>query len=124
MRRAKSQLDEGIKGLLRAIDQNLAEAAFYLRRLDEPTYNRMRSSHRDVLKSALSGIDQHRHADAHKAWFAKDPSRARTLSFRIGGIESVVGVSISTGEGTSYYYDEGDDGHYYSMILVLGVGIF
>ncbi|KAF7573888.1 hypothetical protein PtrM4_055110 [Pyrenophora tritici-repentis] len=30
-------------------------------------------------------------------------------------------VFISASEGTSYYHGGGDDGHYYSMILVLGL---
>ncbi|KAF1937081.1 hypothetical protein EJ02DRAFT_426952 [Clathrospora elynae] len=34
----------------------------------------------------------------------------------------MMAVSISTGAGTSYHYDEGDDGHCYLMILVLGTG--
>ncbi|KAF1937278.1 hypothetical protein EJ02DRAFT_437972 [Clathrospora elynae] len=98
----KPVLNKGIKNLMRILDRSLAKAATYLRKVDEPTYNRMRQ--------------------AHKTWFAKDPDRARTSSFRLGGIGSMMAVSISTGAGTSYHYDEGDDGHFYSMILVLGIG--
>ncbi|KAF2702473.1 hypothetical protein K504DRAFT_467092 [Pleomassaria siparia CBS 279.74] len=34
----------------------------------------------------------------------------------------MIAVSISTGAGTSYYYDKGDDAHFYSIILVLSTG--
>ncbi|KAI0615954.1 hypothetical protein TUN199_12075, partial [Pyrenophora tritici-repentis] len=47
---------------------------------------------------------------AHKAWFAKDPRRARKSFFRIGGIGSMMAVFISASEGTSYYHGGGDDG--------------
>jgi hypothetical protein len=103
-------LDKGIKNLVRILDQSLAKATTYLRKLDEPTYNRMRYSHCDISKTALSNVDLHRAAEKHKAWFAKDPHRARTSSFRLGGIGSMLAVSISAGAGTSYHYDEGDDG--------------
>jgi hypothetical protein len=106
----KPALDKGIKNLMRILDRSLAKAATYLRKVDEPTYNRMRCSHRDISKSALSNVDQHRAAEAHKAWFAKDPDRARTSSFRLGGIGTMLAVSISAGAGTSYHNDEGDDG--------------
>jgi hypothetical protein len=105
----KPALDKGIKNLMLILDRSLAKAATYLRKVDEPTYNRMRCSQRDISKSALSNVDQHRAAEAHKAWFAKDSDRART-SFRLGGIGSMLAVSISAGAGTSYHYDEGDDG--------------
>lgn len=106
----KPALDKGIKNLTQILDQSLDKAAKYLRKVDEPTYNRMRSSHRDISKSALSNINQHRAAEVHKAWFAEDPDRACTSSFRMGGLGSMLAVSISTGTGTSYHYDEGDDG--------------
>lgn len=95
---------------MRILDRSLASAATYLRKVDEPTYNRMRCSHRDISKFTLSNVDQHRAAEAHKVWFAEDPDRARTSSFRLGGIGSMLAVSISTGAGTGYHYDEGDDG--------------
>ncbi|KAH4163696.1 hypothetical protein HBH98_172310 [Parastagonospora nodorum] len=31
----------------------------------------------------------------------------------------MLAVSISSGQGTDYHYDEGDDGHVYSAIIVL-----
>jgi hypothetical protein len=95
---------------MRTLDRSLAKATMYLRKVDELTYNRMRGSHQDISKFAISNVDQHRAAEAHNAWFAKDPDRARTSSFRLGGIGSMMAVSISTGAGTSYHYDEGDDG--------------
>ena len=106
----KPALDKGIKNLMRILDRSLAKAAMYLRKIDEPTYNRIRCSHRDVSKPAPLNVDQHRAAEAHKAWFARDPDRARTSSFRLGGIGSMLAVSIFAGAGTSYHYDEGDDG--------------
>ncbi|KAF2633007.1 hypothetical protein BU25DRAFT_87477 [Macroventuria anomochaeta] len=118
----KPILDEGIKNLIRILDQSLAKAAAYLRDVDEPTYNRMRCSHSDIFRLALSGVDRHRAAGAHRAWFAEDPDRVLTSSYRLGGVGSMMAMSISTGAGTSYHYDEGDDGHFYSMILVLGTG--
>jgi hypothetical protein len=105
----KPGLDEGIKNPIEILDQSLGKAATYLRKVDEPTYNRMRCSHRDISKFASSNVDQHRAAEAHKTWFARDPDRARTSSFRLGGIGSMMAVSISTGAGTSYQYKEGDD---------------
>jgi hypothetical protein len=103
-------LNKGIKNLMRILDRSLAKAATYLRKVDEPTYNCLRCSHRDIFRFALSNVDQHRAAEAYKAWFAKDPDRARTSLFRLGGIGSMLAVSISTGAGTSYHYDEGDEG--------------
>ncbi|KAF1935083.1 hypothetical protein EJ02DRAFT_150253 [Clathrospora elynae] len=32
---------------------------------------------------------------------------------------SMLAVSISSGQGTDFHYDEGDDGHFYSAIVVL-----
>jgi hypothetical protein len=106
----KPALDKGIKNLMRILDRSLTKATTCLRKVDEPTYNRMRRSHRDISKSVLSNVDQHRAAEIHKAWFAKDPDRARTSSFRLGGIGTMLAVSISAGAGTSYRYNEGDDG--------------
>jgi hypothetical protein len=106
----KPALNKGIKTLMQTLDWSLTKAATYLRKVDEPTYNRMRCSHRDISKSALSNVDQHQAAEAHKAWFAKDPDRARTSSFRLGSIGSMLAVSISTGAGTDCHYDEGDNG--------------
>jgi hypothetical protein len=83
----------------------------------------------------------HRKSGAqHDKWMEKDPERARTSSFRIGGIGSVLAVSIcrgakgrpstplsrsylnrdtiSSGAGTGLHYDNGDDGCYYSVIVV------
>ncbi|KAF1830854.1 hypothetical protein BDW02DRAFT_81155 [Decorospora gaudefroyi] len=88
----------------------LTKVATYLRKVDEPTYNRMRCSHRDISEFSLSNVDQHRAAEAHKAWFAKDPDRASTSSYHLAGIGSMMAVSISTGVGTGYHYDEGDGG--------------
>ncbi|KAF2706105.1 hypothetical protein K504DRAFT_73355 [Pleomassaria siparia CBS 279.74] len=34
----------------------------------------------------------------------------------------MMAMSISTSNGTSYYYDDGDDAHFYSIILILGTG--
>ncbi|KAF2702604.1 hypothetical protein K504DRAFT_394195 [Pleomassaria siparia CBS 279.74] len=31
-------------------------------------------------------------------------------------------MSISTGNSISYHYDDGDDAHFYSIILILGTG--
>ncbi|KAF2702485.1 hypothetical protein K504DRAFT_467048, partial [Pleomassaria siparia CBS 279.74] len=39
-----------------------------------------------------------------------------------GGIGSIMAVSISTGAGTSYHYNKGDDAYFYSIILVLSTG--
>jgi hypothetical protein len=48
----------------------------------------------------------------HDEWFDKDTRRARTSAFRVGGIGSMLAVSISSGQGTNYHYDEGDDDSY------------
>ncbi|XPS78874.1 hypothetical protein M3J09_010876 [Ascochyta lentis] len=56
----------------------------------------------------------------HQGWLDADPDRARTSSFRMGGIGSMLAVSTSTGAGTGFHYDEGDDSHFYSAIVVLG----
>ncbi|KAF1937286.1 hypothetical protein EJ02DRAFT_437975 [Clathrospora elynae] len=44
----KPALVNGIKNFMRIVDQILAKAATYLRKVDEPTYNRMKYSHRDI----------------------------------------------------------------------------
>jgi hypothetical protein len=62
----KPALNKGIKNLMRILDRSLAKAATYLRKVNEPTYNRMRCSHRDISKFALSNVDQRRAAEAHK----------------------------------------------------------
>lgn len=53
----KTALDKGIKNLMRILDRSLAKAAAYLRKADEPTYDRMRCSHRDIFKFGLSKVD-------------------------------------------------------------------
>jgi hypothetical protein len=96
---------------MRILDRSLAEAATYRREVDEPIYNHMTGSRRDISNSALSNIDQHRVAEAHKAQLDKAPDRARTsFSFCLGRIEGMLAVSVSAGVGTSYHYDEGDNG--------------
>ena len=81
----------------------------YLRKVDKPAYNSIRCSHQDISKFALSNVKQHQATEAHKAWFAKDPDRARTSSFHLGGIRSMSVVSISAGAGIIYHYDKGDN---------------
>lgn len=53
----KLALDEGIKNLMRILDRSPVKAATNLRKVDEPTYNCMRCSHRDIFKISLSKID-------------------------------------------------------------------
>ena len=90
------------------VDQSLAKAAAYLYKVNKLMYNRMRCSHWVSLNSpslTLAGIELRRHI----AWFPRDLNRTRTLSYRLGGIKSMIAVSSSTGAGTSYHYDDGND---------------
>ncbi|KAF2702490.1 hypothetical protein K504DRAFT_466311, partial [Pleomassaria siparia CBS 279.74] len=84
------------------LDQSLSRAASYLQKVDEPTYTRIRQSHQDITKAVLSSLCGHAGAE--------------------GGISSIIAVSISTGAGTSYHYNKGDDTYFYSIILVLSTG--
>jgi hypothetical protein len=60
-------LNKSIKNFMRILDRSLAKAATYVRKVDEPTHNRIRCSHRDISKFALSNVDQHRATEVHKA---------------------------------------------------------
>jgi hypothetical protein len=107
----KPALDAGVENLMRILDRSLAKAAARLGEVDKPAYTRMRRSHRDISKDALAHLNQLKPgmAKKQKEWFTEDPDRARTSSFRLGGIGSMLAVSISTAEGTKFHYDDDDD---------------
>jgi hypothetical protein len=108
----KPALDAGVKNLMQTLDRSLAKAAAHLCEVDKPAYSRMRNSHRHISKHTVAHLDQLKPGMAKKQeeWFAEDPDRARTSSFRLGGIGSMLAVSISTAEGTKFHYDGDDDG--------------
>ncbi|KAF2024095.1 hypothetical protein EK21DRAFT_118108 [Setomelanomma holmii] len=120
----KPSLDSAVTELVETLDKTLKKSAALLRKVDEPAYNRMRQGHRDAARAAVAGATSgtHKFAVTQQAWLNKDSNRTGTSSHRMGGIGSMLAVSISTGGGTGYHYDDGDDGHFYSMILVLGEG--
>ncbi|KAF2702442.1 hypothetical protein K504DRAFT_539601 [Pleomassaria siparia CBS 279.74] len=64
-RQKKPVLDQGIKNVMQMLDQSLGRAASYLRKVDEPTYTRIRQSHRDITKAVLSSLCGHAGAEGH-----------------------------------------------------------
>jgi hypothetical protein len=97
----------------------------------------MRFAYQLIARAAVNGVDklQESWKRTNARWYKDDTDRANTSTFRLGGIGSMLAVSISTGAGTAFHYDEGDDGvpharlpldnmltspgHFYSAILVL-----
>lgn len=108
LRSKKPALAESITALLQSIDKSLATAATRLRKVDEPTYNRMRLSHQQISKYALASVNVkgNRHREQLQRWYAEDASRAKTSSARMGGIGSMLAISLPTSQGTSYHYDD------------------
>lgn len=111
-RQAKPALDSAMTGTLVELGESLKYAADLFRKVDEHTYNLTRHSHSIVFRAALVGVTSgtHKYAGQQQKWMDKDPSRTRSSSYRMGGIGSMLAVSISTGTGTGYHYDSGDDG--------------
>jgi hypothetical protein len=107
-------LDTAIKGLLNTLDYCLSAAARRLRQLDEDTYNLMRVSHYRIAKRAMkeASMATSTYANKLRDWFLADPDRRRTSSYRNRGLGTMLAVSTSTGGGTNFHYDEGDDGEF------------
>jgi hypothetical protein len=119
----KKGADAAITPLLREIDDMISRKTRRLLADADPVVaSRQRFSHQHISKSAMRNTDRLKSGAQHDKWLEKDPERARTSSFRIGGIGSVLAVSISSGAGTGFHYDNGDDGRYYSVIVVLETG--
>ncbi|KAF2818206.1 hypothetical protein CC86DRAFT_375941 [Ophiobolus disseminans] len=120
-RNPKSGVDEVLRALLSDIDEVLSRRPrALLAEIDPCTAARMRVSHRPIAKAVMDNAGKQKAPKKHQGWLDADPDRARTYSFRMGGIGSMLAVSTSTGAGTGFHYDEGDDSHFYSAIVVLG----
>ncbi|KAF2820791.1 hypothetical protein CC86DRAFT_374122, partial [Ophiobolus disseminans] len=120
-RNPKGGVDDVLKALLSEIDEVLSRRPrALLTEIDPCTAARMRVSHRPIAKSVMDNAGKQKAPKKHQGWLDADPDRARTSSFRMGGIGSMLAVSTSTGAGTGFHYDEGDDSHFYSAIVVLG----
>jgi hypothetical protein len=109
-RPTKPALDDAIQSMMCTLDAAFATISLRILALDPDTNTRMRFSHRPIIKAALNYVGQLKHADAHKKWYGKHPERATTSSARIGGRDSMLVVSTSTGGGTASHYDQGDAG--------------
>ena len=80
--------------------------------LNNPTTRRMKFAHQPITRAAVNIVEklQPTWVPSAKKWYQEDPTHAKTKLFRIGGISSMLAVSISMGPGTAFYYNEGDDG--------------
>ncbi|KAF2818399.1 hypothetical protein CC86DRAFT_414046 [Ophiobolus disseminans] len=117
----KGGVDKVLKALLSDIDEALSRRPrALLAEIDPRTAARMRVSHRPIAKAVMDNAGKQKDPKKHQGWLNAESDRARTSSFRMGGIGSMLAVSTSTGAGTGFHYDEGDDSHFYSAILVLG----
>jgi chemotaxis response regulator CheB len=104
-----SLLDTEMKALLNNLDFSLSAAAQRIRQLDKETYNRMRVSHHHIARKAIEAASKASN-EKHNAWFAADPDRKRTSSYRNRGLGTMLAILVSTGGGTNLHYDKGDDG--------------
>ena len=97
---------------MRSVDGAFSRIAQQLRRIDEPVYDRSRPLHRHILHRALDNINNNAEptVKAMHEYMGMNPDRSNTSLSRIGGLGSVLAVSTSTGGGTAYHYDVGDDG--------------
>jgi hypothetical protein len=86
--------------------------------LDPDIAHRMRFNHQVVAKGMADGV--HLQKEKNRRWHAGDTSRKNTSRFRLGGMGSMLAVSISTAKGTDFHYDNNDDSHIYSAIVVFG----
>ncbi|KAF1940459.1 hypothetical protein EJ02DRAFT_228436 [Clathrospora elynae] len=120
--RTKAIRDQAQQNLLAKLDKIASKAMRYLSWFDLPTATRMKRIHRPIAKTTLAIDNLGKQVVAHKKWYEEHPDRASTSAFRMGGLGTMLAVSISTGAGTGYHYDKDDNGHYYSVIFPLGVG--
>jgi hypothetical protein len=109
-RTVKPVIEQGLVNLLHDLDSSLGKAAQYLRALDQDVYNRMRIGHQLLAKVAVARVNELAHPEKHKKWFQSDLSRLNTSTYRMGGLGSMLAVSVATGNGTGFHYDEGDHG--------------
>jgi hypothetical protein len=101
-RRTDNALDAEMKRMLNNLDFSLLAAARRIRQLDEGVYNRMRVSHHEIVRKAMKSADDNAQGKKHQAWFAADPDRKRTSSYRNRGLGTMLAVSISTGGRYEY----------------------
>ncbi|KAF1934564.1 hypothetical protein EJ02DRAFT_429233 [Clathrospora elynae] len=125
--KTKAICDKAQKNLLAKLDNIASKAMSYISQFDPPTAAWMKYSHWSIAKTTLANVNKlSKQAAAHKEWYEEHPDRASTLAFQMGGLGTMLAVSISTGAGTGYHYDKDDNGksacHYYSVIFPLGVG--
>jgi hypothetical protein len=104
---AKLALGAEMKDMLNHLDCYLSTAANRIRQLDEDIYNHMRVSHYRVPRKALEAVDK---ADnEHGNWFAADPDRRQTSSYRNRSLGTMLAISQSSGGGISFHHDQSDD---------------
>jgi hypothetical protein len=107
-RNPKGGVDDVLKALLSDIDEVLSRRPrALLTEIDPRTAARMRVSHRPIAKAVMDNAGKQKAPKKHQGWLDADPNRARTSSFRMGGIGSMLAVSTCTHAGTSFHYDEG-----------------
>ncbi|KAI8930609.1 hypothetical protein NX059_012219 [Plenodomus lindquistii] len=134
----KPALDAAISKLFRALDTAMKSSAAWLRQVDPATYNRTLPVHAIATQAVVEGArGGHMYSALDKKWLDKDTARSKPAFHRMAGLGCMLAVSLSTGRGTAYHYDNKDDGmllfvqhttkltrlgHHYSAILVLGEG--
>lgn len=92
--------------------------ARFLEQIDPSAARRMRFNHQVVAKAMAGSIYVQK--EKNQRWHAEHASRKNTSRFRLGGTGSLPAVSISKANGTDFHYDNNNDGHVYSAIVVLG----
>jgi len=113
-RKVNGKLDRACKALLLKVDRTMAHPPRRVTSdLDNPTARRMKFAHQPIARAAVNMVEklQPGWVSSAKKRYEEDPTRTKT-SFRMGGIGSMLAVSISTGDSTAFHYDEGDDGVY------------
>jgi hypothetical protein len=112
-------LDTGLTELVDEIHPIMQDRpARLLEQLDPDAARRMRFNYQIIAKAMAGSV--HLQKEKNQQWHAEDASRKNTSRFRLGGMGSMLAVSISTAKGTDFHYDNNDDGHVYSVIVVLG----
>jgi hypothetical protein len=122
------------------VDAALSTKAWdHLEAIDRKTARRMKYAHQKITQAYLNLLKNlpHSYQGTNQKYLRKHEDNCKTSKYRLGGFGSVMALSESSGEGTSFHYDEGDDsrlhilacsplltnlGGCYSTIAVLGVG--
>jgi hypothetical protein len=98
----------------------------HLEAIDRKTAGRMKYAHQKITRAYLNLLKNlpHSYQGTNQKYLRKHEDNRKTSKYRLGGFGSVMALSESSAEGTSFHYDEGDDGRLhilaYSLLTILG----